>query len=81
MTGRLSIILATWQAASTLERCLRSMLEQDFTDWELLIADGASTDGTVDLIRKYEQHIAWWNSESDDGSLNILLRVERYGDN
>lgn len=64
---RLSIILATWQAASTLERCLQSMLEQDFTDWELLIADGASTDGTVDLIRKYEQHIAWWNSESDGG--------------
>jgi glycosyltransferase involved in cell wall biosynthesis len=64
---RLSIILATWQVESTLERCLQSMLEQEFTDWELLLADGASTDGTVDFISKYEQHITWWQSEKDDG--------------
>ncbi len=66
-TPRLSIILATWQAESTLERCLQSIIEQEFTDWELLLADGASSDGTVDLINKYEQHIAWWQSEQDDG--------------
>jgi len=66
-TPRLSIILATWQAASTLERCLQAIIEQEFTDWELLIADGASSDGTVDLINKYEQHIAWWQSQKDDG--------------
>lgn len=66
-TPRLSIIIATWQAASTLERCLESIVSQDFEDWELLIADGNSTDGTVDLIRKYESHIAWWESADDDG--------------
>lgn len=64
---RLSIIIATWQAASTLERCLKSILEQDFKDWELLIADGNSTDGTIDLIRKNEPHIAWWQSKDDGG--------------
>jgi glycosyltransferase involved in cell wall biosynthesis len=66
-TPRLSIIIATWQASSTLERCLESITAQDFEDWELLIADGNSTDGTVDLIRKYEPHIAWWESKDDDG--------------
>lgn len=64
---RLSIIIATWQAAETLERCIDSIVEQDFRDWELLIADGNSTDGTVELIRKYEPHIAWWQCKEDDG--------------
>ena len=66
-TPRLSIIIATWQAASTFERCLDSIIEQDFKDWELLIADGNSDDGTVDLIRNYEPHIAWWQSKEDGG--------------
>lgn len=64
---RLSIIIATWQAARTLERCIRSITEQDFKDWELLIADGGSTDATVGLIRSYEAHIAWWRSGKDAG--------------
>jgi glycosyltransferase involved in cell wall biosynthesis len=64
---RLSIIIATWNAARTLERCLHSIAGQDFTDWELLIADGASTDGTMELIRKYEAHVSWWRSQKDDG--------------
>jgi glycosyltransferase involved in cell wall biosynthesis len=66
-TPRLSIIIATWQAASTLKRCLDSILEQEFEDWELLIADGNSSDGTVELIRKYEPRIAWWQSKEDGG--------------
>ena len=44
---RLSIVLATWQAASTLHACLQSTLEQSFTHWELLVADGASTQATT----------------------------------
>ncbi len=64
---RLSIVLATWQAASTLQACLQSTIEQSFTHWELLVADGASTDGTVDLIEQFEHHIAWWDSEKDSG--------------
>ena len=77
---RLSIIIATWQAASTLERCLDSIVAQEFKDWELLLADGASTDGTVDLIAKYEPHIAWWQSRKDDGvydAWNQALRRAR----
>ncbi|MGH6803506.1 MAG: glycosyltransferase family 2 protein [Methyloceanibacter sp.] len=66
-TPRLSIIVATWNAARTFERCLHSVIGQDFTAWELLVADGASTDGMVDLIRQHESHIAWWQSRQDDG--------------
>ena len=64
---RLSIVVATWNAARTLERCLTSIAAQEFTDWELLIADGASTDGTVELISKYEAQISWWQSQKDGG--------------
>lgn len=64
---RLSIIIATWNAAKTFERCLRSIIGQEFTKWELLIADGASTDGTTELIRRYEPYIRWWESRKDGG--------------
>jgi len=64
---RLSIIVATWNAAKTLERCLQSIIGQEFAQWELLISDGASTDGTVDLIREHELHIDWWQSQRDGG--------------
>jgi glycosyltransferase involved in cell wall biosynthesis len=64
---RLSIVIATWEAAATLERCLASIIEQDFTSWELVIADGASTDATVDILHEHEAHISWWESEKDEG--------------
>lgn len=64
---RLSIIVATWNAAKTLDRCLQSIIGQDFRQWELLISDGASTDGTVDLIREHESYIDWWQSQPDGG--------------
>lgn len=64
---RLSIIIATRNAERTFERCMHSITGQDFTDWEILIADGASTDNTVSLIRKHEAIIAWWQSKGDEG--------------
>lgn len=64
---RLSIVVATWNAAQTFERCLASVIGQTSTDWELLISDGGSTDGTVDLIRKHREMISWWRSSSDKG--------------
>jgi glycosyltransferase involved in cell wall biosynthesis len=64
---RLSIIVATWNAARTLERCIDSIKSQQFTEWELLIADGASTDQTVDIIHRHESSIVWWQSKKDAG--------------
>ena len=64
---RLSIVIATWNAAPTLERCLSSIFDQSYRSFEVLIADGASTDNTVQLIKKNEQHVAWWNSQADKG--------------
>lgn len=64
---RLSIIIATWNAGGTLERCLNSIIEQSSQDWELLISDGGSTDDTISLVERYSKHIAWFRSEKDNG--------------
>jgi glycosyltransferase involved in cell wall biosynthesis len=61
-----------------LERCLCSVIQQDFPDWELLISDGASTDGTVDLIRRYEAHVAWWQSAKDVGIYDAWNRALKH---
>jgi glycosyltransferase involved in cell wall biosynthesis len=64
---RVSIIIATYNAAATLQECISSIVRQSFPDWEVLVADGASKDATVDLIRANEQHLAWWHSSPDSG--------------
>jgi len=64
---RLSVIIATWNAARTFERCLASLAAQETSDWELLVADGGSKDGTVALIERYAGQIAWWQSCRDSG--------------
>ena len=66
-TPRLSIVIATWNAAHTFERCIASITSQSFTDWELIVSDGGSTDGTVELIKKHAASIAWWRSAEDAG--------------
>lgn len=64
---RLSIIIATFNAQGTLEHCLDSVDAQCFRDFELLIVDGGSSDGTVPLIREREGRIAYWHSHPDRG--------------
>ena len=63
----ISIIVATMNAATTLKECITSVCEQTYQAKELIIVDGGSTDGTLDIIKKHSNDIAHWQSEPDNG--------------
>ncbi len=63
----ITIVVATYNSAKTLERCLDSIVPQLNNDCELIVIDGGSKDGTVDIIKEYSNHIAYTISEPDKG--------------
>lgn len=72
---KISIITASYNSVSTLADAMESVLHQTYTDWEYIIVDGGSTDGTVDLIRRYEPQFGGklkWTSELDHGIYDAM---------
>lgn len=63
----ISIIIATYNAGNTIERCLNSIIPQLTSQCELIIIDGASTDYTMSILKKYKAHINYLLSEKDNG--------------
>ena len=62
-----SIVTVVRNGAATLERTIRSVLGQSYRPIEYIIIDGASTDGTTDIVRRHEAALAFWRSEPDRG--------------
>ena len=69
---KITIVTATYNAVDTLEQTILSVLNQTYDNIEYIIIDGASTDGTVDLIKKYSDRLGYWCSEKDSGIYNAF---------
>lgn len=69
---RISVIVFVLNAAPTIEKALKSVTSADQPPVELLVLDGGSTDGTVDIIRRFERHITFWRSHPDGNASNAV---------
>jgi glycosyltransferase involved in cell wall biosynthesis len=69
---KFSVITITRNDKDGLEKTIRSVISQSFTDYEYIVIDGGSTDGSTDIIKKYVAHITYWISEPDKGIYNAM---------
>ena len=72
MPPTVSIITITYNAERFLERTIQSLIAQQATDYEYIVIDGASKDGTVAIIKRYESYITRWTCEPDKGLYDAM---------
>ena len=68
----ISIITVSYNAVSTIEATILSVINQTYSNLEYIIIDGGSNDGTVDIIKKYKDEITYWISEPDKGIFDAM---------
>lgn len=64
---KISVITASYNSVKTIEQTITSVISQTYNNIELIVIDGGSKDGTLDILRKYENEISFWISEPDRG--------------
>jgi glycosyltransferase involved in cell wall biosynthesis len=69
---KISIITPSLNQGQYIEQTIQSIINQSYPNLEYIIIDGGSTDNTVDIIKKYENHITYWVSEKDNGQSDAI---------
>ena len=70
-----TIVTVTLNCNALLERTIESVLKQEFVDYEYIVVDGGSTDGSIDTIKRYEKNITSWSSERDAGIYDAMNKA------
>ena len=69
---KISIVIPTFNQAAYLEQTLRSILDQNYPEAEIIVCDGGSTDDTKAVLQRYSEQLAWWCSEKDRGQTDAI---------
>lgn len=69
---RITIITPSFNQGKFLEQTIRSVLLQNYPNLEFIIIDGGSTDNSIDIIKKYEKYLTYWESEPDTGQSHAI---------
>ncbi len=72
---KISVLTICYNAESCIEQTIQSVISQQYDDFEYIVVDGSSNDGTVDIIRKYSAKISRWVSEPDSGIYNAMNKA------
>ena len=70
--NKISVITVCYNAVSGIERTIKSVLNQTYEHLEYIVIDGGSTDGTIEVINRYKDKIAYFISEKDNGIYDAM---------
>ena len=76
---KISIVTPSYNQGKFIEKTIRSVLLQNYTNLEYIIMDGGSTDESVEIIKKYKPWLTHWGSEKDEGQSDAINRGFKVG--